>query len=231
MNNSIKFVFLISGIASIILLLMKNFPEAMNNDDNRVSLISSLVLLTYFILRISNSSLPISSILKQIFGWIFIIFIILAGYSYKFELIQFSNRILANLLPTHGQMMDDNQSMLFYAGSNGHFTISAILNDQTDVNFLLDTGASTVSLTAEDAIALGFDPNSLNYNTPFNTANGVSWGARVMIDKIQIGSITINDVPASVSKAGSLDTSLLGMNFLNRLSSFKIQDNTLTLTK
>lgn len=226
-----RILFFFIGIGCIVLLLLKNFPEAMDNSNNQLSLVSTLAILSFLILRLANSSLGISSILKQISVWIIIIFIILAGYSYKHELQGVSDQVLANLLPGYGKMSADDQSMIFYAGDNGHFTIAATLNDQAKVNFMLDTGASTVSLTYKDAIALGIDLNSLNYNIPFNTANGMSWGAKYMIDKIQIGSIIVYDVPANISKEGSLDTSLLGMSFLNRLSSFNIKANQLTLSK
>ena len=229
MKAAIKFLILILSLIALVLLLNKHFPNALTNDQNKVSLISSITIITLMISRISVSNIKLSSLLGQISAWIFISLIALTGYSYKLELKQFASRLSANIIPGYGQINDDG-TITFFAGGNGHFTITGLVNDVSNIDFMLDTGASVVSLTARDAEAIGIDTSKLEYNSPASTANGISWGAKITLDKIQIGSIIIHDVPASVSQEGALDTSLLGMSFLKRLKQFQIQENKLTLT-
>ncbi len=131
------------------------------------------------------------------------------------------------MIPGYAQGNGDG-SVSFYAGNNGHFEITALLNDKNRVKFLFDTGASTVALTIEDAKKIGINTDNLIYNLPLNTANGISWAARVNIDKIQIGPIVVRNVEGTVS-SGGLDSPLLGMSFLRKLSTFVIKGNTLTL--
>ena len=104
-----------------------------------------------------------------------------------------------------------------------------MINDTQRVQFILDTGASLVSLTAEDAQSMGINLDELNYNYALSTANGISFGARIRLAKMQVGPIIINNVDAVVSKPGRSDTSLLGMTFLSRLKQFSIKGNSLTL--
>jgi aspartyl protease family protein len=82
------------------------------------------------------------------------------------------------------------------------------------VRMLVDTGASLVSLPAQDAIRLGINyrEGQVGYS---NTANGVKQIYLVKLDTIKVGSIVLHQVDASVSEGG-LPIILLGMSFLNR---------------
>lgn len=229
MKGVIKFIIVALCFGALLLLLNKNFPNALSDDQNKVSLISSVAILTLIISRISVSNIRISALVNQFLGWVLISLVIITGYSYKLELEQFSDRLAANIIPGYAQENNDG-SVTFYASGNGHFNISAMVNDTRKIKFLFDTGASVVSLTNRDARSLGIDVDNLEYNSPLSTANGTSWGARIRLDKIQVGSIIIYDVSASVSQEGALSTSLLGMSFLGELKEFRIQESKLTLT-
>lgn len=89
---------------------------------------------------------------------------------------------------------------------------------------LVDTGASAVALTAEDARALNLDPAPSAYSIVVQTANGLGRAAPVRLPQIRVGSIVIYDVDAVVMPRGALSTTLLGMTFLKRLSSFQVAD-------
>ena len=113
-------------------------------------------------------------------------------------------------------------------GQNGHFTVQAYINNQP-VTVLVDTGASAVALSYEDAERVGLHPSELAFNVPVNTANGVAQAARAKLSKVEIDSVRVDDVDAMVLPQGALRGTLLGMSFLSRLSSFKAEDGTLTL--
>jgi aspartyl protease family protein len=228
MNNFIKFFLLITGLIALIFILNKNFPQALESDQNKATLISTGLIFSLALSRIAVSNIRISELLNQIILWTVISLILITGYSYKLELKQVFNRVSANLIPGNAQDNPDG-SITFYAGDNGHFTINALVNNTTNVNFMLDTGASVVSLSYQDAKNLGINLDNLVFNSPSTTANGVSWSARITIDSIQIGPIILYNVPANVSQKGALDSSLLGMSFLRQLKQFQIEENKLTL--
>ena len=98
----------------------------------------------------------------------------------------------------------------------------------TRLHLLVDTGASTVALTATDAQRLGFDPKSLTYDVPVHTASGESRAARVQLASLAIGNARVDNVEAMVVQEG-LGTSLLGMSYLGRLSRFEATPQALIL--
>jgi aspartyl protease family protein len=114
------------------------------------------------------------------------------------------------------------------ADKRGHFIASVDINGSS-IMVLVDTGATAVALSYEDAQHVGLRPGSLDYNIPVSTANGVAMAARVKIDKISIDGIKVEDVDGMVAQEGALQGTLLGMSFLSRLDSFKVEDGVLYL--
>jgi aspartyl protease family protein len=112
-------------------------------------------------------------------------------------------------------------------GRNGHFTVAAEV-DGVEILFLVDTGASQVILTAEDAERLGYGVDDLEYSARFQTANGTIRGAPLLLPNLRIEDLEIEDVHASVIQA-PMPASLLGMSFLSRLDSFEVGDEGLIL--
>jgi len=112
-------------------------------------------------------------------------------------------------------------------GPDGHFWADAAVNGQS-VHFLVDTGATAVTLTANDALRLGLTPTSLNYDLKMNTANGESRAARVKLASVSVAGAQLQDVDAVVVENG-LQTSLLGMTYLGRLSRIEATPTTLVL--
>ena len=111
---------------------------------------------------------------------------------------------------------------------SGHFIVTADING-TGVKVLVDTGASAVALSYEDAQDVGLHPGSLTFDQPVSTANGVTNAARVTLSKIEIDGVRASDVQGLVLPEGAMNGSLLGMSFLNKLSSFKVEDGVLYL--
>jgi aspartyl protease family protein len=112
--------------------------------------------------------------------------------------------------------------------TDGSFLIQGQVNGH-DTRFVFDTGASTVVLRAENAIALGFKPETLDYSIPVATANGGALAAPVIIDSLSVGPITERNIRALVAREGVLHANLLGMTFLERLGSYEVRGNRLIL--
>jgi len=94
---------------------------------------------------------------------------------------------------------------------------------------LVDSGASIVALTYDDARRAGVFVRGSDYTQRVSTANGFARVAPVVLDRISIGAITVRHVPAAVTEPGSLATSLLGMSFLARLRRVDMRAGTLLL--
>jgi aspartyl protease family protein len=114
------------------------------------------------------------------------------------------------------------------ADARGHFITMAEI-EHTPIMVLVDTGASFVALSYEDADQAGLAPRTLTYDVPINTANGQVEGAHVVLDRVEIGNVLVRDVEGLVMPRGSYAGTLLGMSFLNKLSRFKVENGTLFL--
>jgi aspartyl protease family protein len=129
---------------------------------------------------------------------------------------------------TAAEMLQLNAATALKAGQNGHFIVKAEINGR-NVKVLVDTGASAVALSYEDAKDIGLHPGSLDYNVPVSTANGVVKAAGVNLDKVEIDGVRVSDVQGLVMPEGVMRGSLLGMSFLSKLQSFKVEDGVLYL--
>jgi aspartyl protease family protein len=114
------------------------------------------------------------------------------------------------------------------ADKSGHYFARAEINGTT-IAVMVDTGASGVALSYEDAEKVGLRPHSLDYDTPVNTANGIVRAARVKLRRVEVDNVRVRDVDGLVLPEGALRGSLLGMSFLSRLSSFRIENGVLYL--
>ncbi len=111
--------------------------------------------------------------------------------------------------------------------SDGHYWANGRINGAS-VRFLVDTGATAVALTPADAQRLGFDINALSYTNRVDTAAGRARAASVKLASLTVSGARLDNVDALVIEKG-LDTSLLGMTYLGRLTSFQATRETLVL--
>ena len=96
---------------------------------------------------------------------------------------------------------------------------------------MVDTGASSVVLTPEDARRAGIDTSRLTYSIPVSTANGRAMVALVRLPAISIGDIGARNVQAHIAGPGALSQSLLGMSFLSRLRSYEVRNGVLIMRR
>ncbi|MCI4643566.1 MAG: TIGR02281 family clan AA aspartic protease [Hyphomonadaceae bacterium] len=111
--------------------------------------------------------------------------------------------------------------------NDGHYWASANV-DGAHVRFMVDTGASTVALTYNDAQRIGLSPDELDYRWTIRTAGGEVKGASVLLNSIQIGRVEVENVEAMILRDG-LNQSLLGMSFLSELESYEFRRGKLIL--
>lgn len=112
---------------------------------------------------------------------------------------------------------------------DGHYYLTARINEKP-VRFVVDTGATDMVLTQEDAEMIGLDPDNLNYLGRAGTANGEVRTAFVRLNEVQLGEVRDFDVPAVVN-GGQMSQSLLGMGYLQRWGRIEIAGGELILTR
>ncbi len=229
------FVLLIAGG---VFFLFQQFPGAISSQNEQVRLVQGLLVLSLagggFAMGWSGGA---GLALKQAVVWTATLIMLLTLYAYRYEFMSMGFRVAGVTLPAMPMAAPPGAGAAqktpygvvhLRAIQGGHFLADAAING-THVRFLVDTGASIVSLSAFDAQRLGFNQKKLKFDRTVNTANGEAKVALVTLDELSIGSISRKNVQAVVAQDGALSHSLLGMSFLNSISSFEIGDGVLIL--
>lgn len=122
----------------------------------------------------------------------------------------------------------DIHNMLVYrADRSGHFIVDGVVNG-APVRFLVDTGATVVALTPDDARAAGIGRSDLRFAETVSTAHGEARAARTTLRTVRLNQLAVEDVPAVVMEQ-PMALSLLGMSFLNRVDGYNVRDGRLTI--
>ena len=120
------------------------------------------------------------------------------------------------------------ESAVLTADVQGHFTTDGLVNG-VPIRFVVDTGATLISLPANEARRLSLDYRK-GQKATMGTANGKASGYLVQLDTVRIGSVTLHGVDAVVIDGAGLTSPLLGMSFLNRMN-MKREGDIMTLTR
>ena len=218
-----------AGLVALIAALIGEFPEAVAGEDGKFRLVYLVLLLVLVaggtVLRWRHRP---GLVTRHALIWTGIGLILVLGYSFGADVTRLGQRLWAELLPHRG-MATGEDAIAFARGADGHFRIEAQV-DGISVRFLLDTGASVVTLSPDDARRMGFDLGALRFTQTFQTANGTVKGAPVRLREVRIGPILVRDVRASVNGA-PMAGSLLGMSFLDRLGGYDVRGARLTLRR
>lgn len=124
---------------------------------------------------------------------------------------------------------DEQPEVSIYKDSGGMFSVVGSINN-FPVNFLVDTGATYIAMNKNEARRLGIDFRQYGQRGYSNTANGTVKTWNITLSKVQVGSVTLNNVKASVLDGDSPRNVLLGMSFLGQLE-MKNEGSSLKLKK
>jgi aspartyl protease family protein len=165
--------------------------------------------------------------LKAALIWVAIGLVLIVGYSYRAELRDVFERVMAELMPRR-VVNRGARTVEVVRGRSGDFQLTAQVNG-VRIPMVLDTGASSVVLTQEAAKAAGLPVEVLVYDVNVDTANGRTRAASVTLDRVGVGDVVERSVPALIAQPGQLRTNLLGMSFLNRLESYEVRTDKLLM--
>ncbi|MHC5307415.1 TIGR02281 family clan AA aspartic protease [Bartonella sp. LJL80] len=227
-----SFWLIIAVLAAIILVFM-----GYNNSGNASIDTDKLAQASYYGIwglvlasGLLGSGIKLTHMVRSTAIWLAAIFALMLVYNTRYEIQDFASNITAGLIPGSPvtRYTEDGTTVTLERAANGHFQSRAEV-DGKSILFTIDTGASSVILSYEDAAAIGIDVNKLSFTLPVDTANGQTHTAVIMIDALKIGAIERHNIPAMVSKRGDLSGSLLGMSYLDRLSGYSVRGDRLIL--
>ena len=230
--NRLTILLAILAIGLVVLILNHDSGRSfgiMNDDFGRLVTLGAIAAMIGT--GVVQSRRHLGQSLHQFGIWLLIVLFLVSAYLYRTELEAFGNRLAAGLIPGRATVITDaegHSEVVLHKGMSGHFETSVAVNG-TSVGMLLDTGASRVVLSWEDAETLGLDPQNLAFTQVVLTANGEARAAPVTLAEVAIGPIVRTDVRAMVTEQGKLDQSLLGMSFLSTLGFLQMQTDELRL--
>ena len=220
--RSLKTVGMLALAGALVVVVVRNGGAMVGLDDHQqLSLlyrIGLLILVASALARMFRGRFAAAA--RMAMMWVVVALVLAIGYTYRFELRDIANRVLAELVP--GRAAARGRTVELARTGAGDFQIATQVNDAR-VPMVLDTGASTVMLTRDAAVAAHLPVEMIKYNVNVETANGRTYAAAVIIDRIAVGGIVERAVPALIAQPGALKTSLLGMSFLSRLDGWEVR--------
>lgn len=160
--------------------------------------------------------------------WLGIFGIVVVGYAFRGEIGMVADRVMGEFSPGVAVVDSTGGTATFRRAFNGSFRVETEVNGAR-TPMIFDTGASAVVLTRRDARAAGIEVDRLRYDVPVQTANGMGRAAAVTLDTVVVGGIARNRIRAFVAEEAALETSLLGMTFLETLSGYSVDRDALEL--
>lgn len=192
------------------------------SDPDTIARVVYLVLLLCFLLGFfAWRRGQVGRRLRDLLVWVLIFAMVIIAYGFR--------DVLREQLFPSAMVQVSGDTIELRRGSDGHFHATLEVNG-VPVRFMVDTGASGIVLSRRDAEKIGLDPGGLAYLGTATTANGRVATAGVRLGLVRLGSFTDTGVPASVTEGG-LDTSLLGMAYLDRFANIAISGDVMTLTR
>jgi aspartyl protease family protein len=214
-------------VVMIVLIAQQDGTIAGLSQSDLASLVVKIVLIVFvgaLVMTLFRERL--SHAIESALIWVVIALLLAIGYTYRFELRDVADRVMAEVVP--GRAASRGRVVEIARVGGGNFPVVAQVNGAR-VAMLLDTGASSIVLTQEAAKAAGLPLEVLSYTVNVDTANGRARAAPVTLDSVAVGNIVERQVPALIAQPGQLRTNLLGMSFLNRLEGWEVRGDKLMM--
>ncbi|WP_448657849.1 retropepsin-like aspartic protease family protein [Sphingomonas sp. CJ99] len=190
-----------------------------------LALISTVAVLALVLSSLVTRRVQAPLILKSVLGWLAIGALIAVGVAFRSEISWFLNDVGARLGMANQRV--EGRSVRVPRSQDGHYYVMARING-VERSMLVDTGATTTSLSVDTASAAGIELSEQGPFAEVQTANGTVMARRVRIDRFELGSMSTQDLGALVAPNFG-DTEVLGMNFLERLGTWRVEGSELVL--
>lgn len=168
----------------------------------------------------------LTAALSMALWWIAIFVIALGIFSYRSELGGVADRVKSEVTG-EAQQRVEGSALRVAKALDGHFWVEGQVNGHS-MRFLIDSGASITALSETSAMAAGLNIDQSGFPMVLTTANGTIEARRSNIATLQIGPLRASDLPIVVSSAFG-DINVLGMNFLSKLKSWRVEGDEMIL--
>lgn len=169
--------------------------------------------------------IPIGRGLQMFAGWVIIFLAVFVAFTMKDEIAGFARQVMDERR-AESTGLQVGQELQIKQALDGHFWVEGKLNG-TSVRFLVDSGATTTSISTAVAKRAGIEPSG-GIPAMVQTANGVTTVERGRAQRLEVGQIVRENIAVHISD-GFGDTNVLGMNFLSSLESWRVERNRLIL--
>ena len=197
----VLWVGLLLAVGTGIWFLTVLFPgQASSGEHSRLEIVRLVAILAFVSSGlIFARQINLGEVARNIAIWTGLAAVLLVGYTYRTELEEVYYRVGGELVPARAIVTEDN-GLVITASADGHFYIDGKANGEW-IRFMVDTGASNITLSPQDASRVGIDLRELQFVQRFQTANGVVLGASYRLNSLSIGSFAFADTEVSVNQA------------------------------
>lgn len=198
----------------------------MNNGDQALSFVYFLGCLLLVGSALLTRRLPLGQSLKMMLAWLLIFAAAFVAFALRDDFAALGARAMAavrgdNVIESRGQEIRIRRS------EDGHFWLDGEVNGRA-VRFLVDSGATTTTLSRGSAAAAGVEAES-GFGVMVDTANGTTVMDRGEVDRLKIGPIERSGFAVHISRDRGDAINVIGMNFLSSLSAWGVEGNSLLL--
>lgn len=193
-------------------------------DDRGIYVLFGLLMLILPLSSLLARRPPLHAVVRAVLGWAIIVAVLYLAFSNRVRLSELASDVGQRL--GLAEQIVEGDTVRIRQSPDGHFWATARLNG-IERRMLIDSGATTTAISEATAKAIGITPRRVP-PVALNTANGVIEAARGRIETVRIGSLETRDLPVVVSPAFG-DFDVIGMNFLSRLGSWRVERGTLVL--
>jgi aspartyl protease family protein len=198
----------------------------LNNGDQAAEFIYLVAILVLVISAFTVRKIPIAKGLQMFAGWVMIFLAAFVAFTLKDDFIELGKRVVNEARSGGDRVVQAGETLRIRQSLDGHFWVEGRLNGER-VRFLIDSGATTTSISAETARRAGIEPSKA-FPAMVRTANGVVPVERGRARELKVGTIERTDLAVHVSEAFG-DMNVLGMNFLSSLSGWGVEGKWLVL--
>lgn len=193
--------------------------------DDSASFLWGIGALVLVLSALSARRLSFGQIVRSALGWIVIFAVATLAFANRDRIAPIVTDI-GERLGIGGQTIVGD-TVRIQMSEDGHFWARVTLNG-VEKRMLVDSGATITAVSEATAAEIGIEPNAVGFPVVINTANGSVTARRGRVERVSLGALETKDLGVVVSPAFG-DTNVLGMNFLSRLGSWRVEGRTLIL--
>ncbi len=195
-------------------------------EDQNINLVFAIGALVLVASVLFSRRIGLGEIFRNILIWIAIFAVFIVGFSYQQEILAVWSRVSGEMTGANKQLVVGD-TLRIRQSPDGHFWVDTMVNE-LPVRFLIDSGATTTAMSLATARNSGVEVNESSFPVILTTANGSVEAQRGNIQALQVGPMIARDLPIVVA-AEFGESNVIGMNFLSKLRSWRVEGTEMVL--